>query len=78
MPILEYMLEILGLNVIKATDDEVTNVFGLIKKREECRKNKEFSEADIIRGKISSMGIQLIDHTKKTLWIKKEEIKADI
>jgi|TARA_B100001750_G_scaffold40113_2_gene29100 cysteinyl-tRNA synthetase len=78
MPILEYMLEILGLNVIKATDDEITSVFELIKKREECRKNKEFNEADIIRDKISSMGIQLVDHTKKTLWIKKEEIKADI
>ncbi|MDC0193755.1 cysteine--tRNA ligase [Candidatus Nitrosopelagicus sp.] len=77
MPILEYMLDVLGLNVIKATDDEITSVFELIEKREECRKNKQFEEADSIREEISNMGIYLIDHKEKTLWMKKEEIKSD-
>ena len=71
------MLDVLGLKLIKATDDEIKSVFELIEKREECRKNKQFGEADTIRDKISDMGIHLIDHKEKTLWVKKEEIKAD-
>ena len=77
VPILEYMLDVLGLSVIKATDNEIISIFELIKKREECRKNKRFEEADSIRDEISDMGIYLIDHKEKTLWMKKEEIKAD-
>ena len=77
MPILEYMLDVLGLNVVKATDDEISSIFELIERREEYRKNKQFEEADSIREKISNMGISLIDHKEKTLWMKKEEIKAD-
>ena len=71
------MLDVLGLNVVKATDDEISSIFELIERREEYRKNKQFEEADSIREKISSMGISLIDHKEKTLWMKKEEIKAD-
>ena len=72
------MLDVLGLNVIKATDDEVKSVFELIQNREEYRKNKQFEEADAIRDQISAMGIYLIDHKEKTLWMKQEKIKADI
>jgi cysteinyl-tRNA synthetase len=78
MPILEYMLDVLGLNVVKATDNEIKSVFELIQKREECRKSKQFDKADALRDEMLDMGIQLIDHTSKTLWIKKEAIKADI
>ena len=78
IPIIEYMLDILGLNVIKATDDEVKSVFELIQKREEYRKNKQFEEADNVRDSISGMGIYLIDHKDKTLWMKKEKINADV
>ena len=77
MPILEYMLNVLGLNVIKAADDEIKSVFELIQKREEYRKNKQFEKADVVRDRISNMGIFLIDHKDKTLWMKKEKIKAD-
>jgi len=78
LPVIEYMLDVLGLNVIKATDDEVKSVFELIQNREEYRKNKQFEEADAIRDQISAMGIYLIDHKEKTLWMKQEKIKADI
>ena len=78
IPIIEYMLDILGLNVIKATDDEIKSVFELIQKREEYRKNKQFEEADNVRDSISGMGIYLIDHKDKTLWMKKEKINADV
>ena len=77
MPVIEYMLDVLGLNVIKATDDEIKSIFELIQKREECRKNKNFEEADAIRDRISNMGIYLIDHKQKTLWMKKEIINAE-
>ena len=77
MPIIEYMLDVLGLNVIKATDDEIKSVFELIQKRETYRKNKQFEEADAVRNTISAMGIYLIDHKDRTLWMKKEKIKAD-
>ena len=78
MPIVEYMLDVLGLNVIKATNDEIKSVFDLIQKREAYRKNKQFEEADTVRNTISAMGIYLIDHKDKTLWMKKEKIKADV
>ena len=48
------MLNVLGLNVIKATDDEIKSVFELIQKREDYRKNKQFDEADTIRDTIST------------------------
>ena len=77
MPILEKMLEILGLNVIKTTDDEIESIFKLLEKREELRKSKQFDEADNIRTQISDMGIYLIDYKNKTLWMKKEKINSD-
>ena len=78
LPTIEYMLDILGLNVIKATDEEIVSVFDLIQKRDEFREKKQFEEADSLRDKISNMGIHLIDHSNKTLWMKKEEIESDI
>jgi cysteinyl-tRNA synthetase len=77
MPIIEYMLDVLGLNVIKATDDEIKSVFELIQKRDSFREMKQFEEADSIRDKISDMGIHLIDHREKTLWMKKEIINVE-
>ena len=77
LPIIEYMLDVLGLNVIKATDNEIKSIFELIQKREEYRKNKQFEDADAVRDKISNLGIYLIDHKQKTLWMKKEIINAE-
>ena len=77
LPIIEYMLDVLGLNVIKATDDEIKSIFELIQKREEYRKNKQFEDADAVRDKISNLGIYLKDHKQKTLWMKKEIINAE-
>ena len=56
---------------------EIKSVFELIQKREDYRKNKQFDEADTIRDTISNMGIYLIDHKNKTLWMKIEKIKAE-
>ena len=77
LPVLEYMLDVLGIKIQTVSDDEIESIFKLLEKREELRKNKQFEEADEIRREISDMGIQLIDHKTKTLWMKKEKISSD-
>ena len=77
LPVLEYMLEVLGIKVQTVTDDEIKSIFELIDKRETFRVEKQFEEADKIRDQIAGLGISLIDHKNKTLWMKKESIKAE-
>ena len=38
---------------------------------------KQFEEADKIRDQIAGLGISLIDHKNRTLWMKKEPVKAE-
>ena len=77
LPVLEYMLEVLGIKVQTVTDDEIKSIFELINKRETFRVEKQFKEADKIRDQIAGLGISLIDHKNRTLWMKKESIKAE-
>ena len=77
LPVLEYMLEVLGIKIQTVSDEEIESVFKLINKREELREQKQFDEADKVRDEIGSMGISLIDHKNKTIWMKKESIKAE-
>ncbi|HJM45632.1 MAG TPA: cysteine--tRNA ligase, partial [Candidatus Nitrosopelagicus sp.] len=76
LPVLEYMLDVLGIKIQTVSDEEIESVFKLINKRETLREEKQFEEADKIRDQIAGMGISLIDHKNKTLWMKKEPIKA--
>ncbi len=71
------MSKILGLNIPKITQEQKKEIDELIISREEFRKNKEFSEADKIRDKLNEMNVELIDHKEKTIWMKKEFIKAE-
>jgi cysteinyl-tRNA synthetase len=77
LPVLEYMLKVLGIKIQTVSDDEIKIVFNLINKRDALREEKQFEEADKIRDEISNMGISLIDHKNKTLWMKKEAIMAE-
>ena len=77
LPVLEYMLEVLGIKIQTVSDEEIESVFKLINKREELREQKQFDEADKVRDEITSIGISLIDHKNKTIWMKKESIKAE-
>ena len=77
LPILEYMLEVFGIKIQTVSDDEIKSIFDLIDKREKLRNGKKYEEADEIRDQIASLGISLIDHKNKTLWMKKEAIKAE-
>ena len=78
MPEFERMLEILGLVIPKMTLEQKQEIDNLITTREQLRKEKKFQEADKIRDKLNEMNIVLIDHKSKTIWLRKENIKADI
>ena len=71
------MAQVLGLHIPEITSTEKEEIDSLILKREELRKEKQFEEADKIRDKINEMNIELIDHKGKTIWIRKEKIRAD-
>ena len=77
LPVLEYILEVLGIEIQTVSDEEIESVFELINKRETLREEKQFEEADKIRDQIAGLGISLIDHKNKTLWMKKEAIKSE-
>ena len=77
LPVLEYMLDVLGIKIQTVSDEEIESVFKLINKREALREEKQFEEADKIRDQIAGMGISLIDHKNKTLWMKKEPIESE-
>ncbi len=77
IPEFKRMLEILGLVIQNITSDEKQEINDLIKAREQLRKEKKFQDADKIRDKLNEMSIELIDHKRKTIWMKKEKIKAD-
>jgi len=78
IPEFERMIEILGLIIPKIDLDKKQEIDKLITAREQLRKKKKFQEADKIRDKLNEMSIDLIDHGRKTIWMKKEKIKADI
>jgi cysteinyl-tRNA synthetase len=71
------MLIILGLSIPEMTEDKKQEIDNLISSREKLRKEKQFEDADKIRDKLNEMNIELIDHKKRTIWMKKEKIKAE-
>ena len=75
--IFEKMLEILGLTIPKITEHEKQKIDKMITDREEFRKNKQFEQADKIRDNLNEMKVELIDHKKRTIWMRKEDIKAE-
>ena len=71
-PIFEEMIEILGLKISKVSNDEKTQIESLIAQRNEFRNQKRYEDADHIRDKLASKGIELKDEAQKTIWIKSE------
>jgi cysteinyl-tRNA synthetase len=74
---LKRMLKILGLKIPEITDNQKEEIDNLIIDREKARKEKQFEDADKIRDKLNEMNIELIDHKGKTIWMRKENIKAE-
>ncbi|MDH3656692.1 MAG: cysteine--tRNA ligase [Nitrosopumilus sp.] len=73
----ESMLQVLGLIIPKMTENKKQEITNLITNREIFRKEKQFNEADKIRDKLNEMNVELIDHKGRTIWMKKENIKAE-
>ena len=49
----------------------------MIKKRDECRIEKNYVEADKIRDELAKKNIIFLDHKNKTTLVKQEKIKAE-
>ena len=77
LPEFERMSDILGIKILKVSDDEKNEINQMIKKRDEYRAEKNYNEADKIREQIARKNIIFVDHKNKTRWIKQEKIKAE-
>ena len=77
LPEFERMSEILGIHIVKVTDQEKNEINLMIKKRDKYRIEKNYGEADKIRDEIAEKNIIFIDHKNKTTWVKQEKIKAE-
>ncbi len=71
------MSEILGLVIPEMTENEKQEIDNLIQSREQLRKEKQFEDADKVRDDLNEMNVELIDHKDRTVWMKKENIKAE-
>jgi cysteinyl-tRNA synthetase len=69
-------MNVLGLKIPEMTEDKKQEIDNLIQNREKFRKEKQFEKADEIRDELNELNIELIDHKEKTIWMKKEKIKA--
>ena len=77
LPEFERMSEILGIYIVKVSDEEKNEINQMIKKRDEYRVEKNYVEADKIRDEIAGKNIIFIDHKNTTTWVKQEKIKAE-
>jgi cysteinyl-tRNA synthetase len=73
LPILNTMLEILGLKVLEVTKDEKLNIERLIEERNAFRRAGRYQESDEIRKRLYySYNVELTDHKDYTTWKKVE------
>ena len=77
LPEFERMSDILGIYIMKVTDQEKNEINQMIKKRDEYRIEKNYEQADKIRDEISEKNIIFIDHKNRTTWVKQEKIKSE-
>ncbi len=77
LPEFERMSEILGIEIMKVSNEEKNQINEMIKRRDEYRMEKNYNEADKIRDEIAEKNIIFIDHKNNTTWVKQEKIKAE-
>ena len=65
LPEFERMSDILGIQILKVSDEEKNEINQLIVKRDEYREQKNFEQADKIRDEIMEKNIIFIDHKNK-------------
>ena len=73
IPVIEEMMNILGLKIKKVSEEEKAHIKNLIKQRNTFREQKMYEESDAIRDKLAAKGIELKDEIQKTIWLKEEK-----
>ena len=71
-PSFDSMMFIFGLKKSEVSEGEKQEIERLIKQRNELRAQNMFAEADKIRRQLKEMGIELMDHKRRTVWKKIE------
>ena len=71
------MMDVLGLIIPEMTKTTKQEIDRLVESREKFRKEKKFDDADKIRDKLNEMNVELIDHKGRTIWMQKENVKAE-
>ena len=74
---LQRMMDVLGLMIPEMTKITKQEIDRLVESREKFRKEKKFADADKIRDRLNEMNVELIDHKGRTIWMQKENIKAE-
>lgn len=74
MPVMNKIMNILGLKVVEATEAELREIDELILIRNKLRAEKKFKEADEIRKKLLERSVELMDHKGRTVWKKVEKL----
>ncbi|MEO9276448.1 MAG: cysteine--tRNA ligase [Nitrososphaera sp.] len=74
LPVFTKMMNILGLKISEITKEENDEIGKMIERRKIFRDEKRYQDADNIRKQLLDKGIILIDHKKRTLWMKQENI----
>ena len=78
LPILNTIMNIIGLRIIKVDNDTKGQIEKMIKERNNLRVEKKFQEADMLRMKILELfNVELTDHSSYTSWKKKELIEYE-
>ncbi|MBT5200541.1 MAG: cysteine--tRNA ligase [Thaumarchaeota archaeon] len=73
-----YMMNVLGLQPTIVDGIEHQQIEEMISKREMLRDEKKWEHADQIREVLRDIhNVEIIDHDSRTIWVKKENIKAE-
>jgi cysteinyl-tRNA synthetase len=73
IPVFDEMMNVLGLKIVKVSDEEKAQIQNLLRQREEFRQQKKYDEADGLRDKLAAKGIELKDEVHQTIWMRKEK-----
>ena len=69
-PTFDKIMFIFGLKIIKASSEEERKIEIMVRERNKLREQKMFVEADKIREQLKNMGVELMDHKRRTIWKK--------
>jgi cysteinyl-tRNA synthetase len=74
LPALNKMMDILGLKIVEASDEERREIEEMVIQRNRLRAEKKFNEADDIRKMLlERCSVELLDHKGRTVWVKREK-----